>query len=592
MNTNDNGPGSLRRAIGYGGTITFDPGLDGDTIELTSGPLVAYLYDVIIDASELGNGIRISGLSASRVFEVDEGIDVKMINLTISDGYALQGAGIFNNGGAVTLENCTVENNLTTGTGGPGDLLTGDGGGILNGALQLSNGVVVRSDVKSRLTLNNSTVRNNTAEYGGGIANIGGDIWVRNSTISGNEARMGGGILNTAGISASKDKPRNGHVELVNATVADNTQGILELNLEGRPQGAGGIVNQNNSYTQIFDIESFDCQGEIEPDGYDSCTPANSIDVVHSTVASNIITYPGGDPKNSAGIFHDPGRIGKPTNGYVRLVNSIIADNYNGAVNVDLIGSFTIQGNNLVTKRGDATFHNNGHEFTYPFEWTFFFKPLKNYGGDTETRPTLLGSAAGVFPGDNDFAPSHDQRGVTRPRGRNVDIGAVELITFADALDTDVLTAISSLHDPGDLGASWFGQSTTKCPWPECAVDNDDALQSGHIGVGRLSILNASVTGPGRLSFWWKISGDFSDRLEFFLDGGIYDAIVEEVDWQQFSIDIPAGDHQLGWWFDAGSGTPGGAGWVDEVVFQPQVQVTNCLLYTSPSPRDSYADRV
>ncbi len=53
-NLNDSGPGSLREAINVvtgGGTVDFDPGLAGGTINLTSGPLVVSGKTITVDGS-------------------------------------------------------------------------------------------------------------------------------------------------------------------------------------------------------------------------------------------------------------------------------------------------------------------------------------------------------------------------------------------------------------------------------------------------------------------------------------------------------------------------------------------------------------
>ena len=58
VNTNDSGPGSLRRAVSFGGSITFAPDLNGKTINLTSGPIIVS-SDVTIDDSALSPGVSI-----------------------------------------------------------------------------------------------------------------------------------------------------------------------------------------------------------------------------------------------------------------------------------------------------------------------------------------------------------------------------------------------------------------------------------------------------------------------------------------------------------------------------------------------------
>ncbi len=87
--TADSGPNSLRAAVAnapYGGIITFAPGLSGQTILLTSGEIVL-TNTVTIDASALANGISIAGNPNDRIFEADNGVNVSLNALTITNGY-------------------------------------------------------------------------------------------------------------------------------------------------------------------------------------------------------------------------------------------------------------------------------------------------------------------------------------------------------------------------------------------------------------------------------------------------------------------------------------------------------------------------
>ena len=47
-------------------------------------------------------------------------------------------------------------------------------------------------------------------------------------------------------------------------------------------------------------------------------------------------------------------------------------------------------------------------------------------------------------------------------------------------------------------------------------------MRSGAIADDKWSTLNGEITGPGRLSFWWKISAGVDDRLYFYFDGVDY----------------------------------------------------------------------
>jgi len=109
--------------------------------------------------------------------------------------------------------------------------------------------------------------------------------------------------------------------------------------------------------------------------------------------------------------------------------------------------------------------------------------------------------------------------------------------------------------------ANWFGESST---W---YFDND-AAESGDIGDSQTSSLRTTVTGPGTIYFWWKVSSESrSDYLRFYLDGVQQTRISGEVDWRQQSYSLTAGTHSLEWRYTKNSGTSRGSdcGWVDKV---------------------------
>jgi M6 family metalloprotease-like protein len=125
------------------------------------------------------------------------------------------------------------------------------------------------------------------------------------------------------------------------------------------------------------------------------------------------------------------------------------------------------------------------------------------------------------------------------------------------ALDTPALTWTTA----GD--ANWAGQMFT-------THDGVDAAQSGPITHSQLSATDITVTGPGTLSFWWKVSSEPTfDRLRFSLDNAEQAGISGEVDWQQKSLAIPAGTHTLRWIYskDDSQSVGADAAWLDQVVF-------------------------
>ncbi len=224
----DSGAGSLREALNLiadGGTITFDPGLAGGTIGLTSGQLVAD-RSVTIDASAVP-GIVVSGGNASRVFQVDAGVTLSMNDLVIADGAAApQGGGVLNFG-TLNLDRVVVRDN-TENSPPPANFEFG-GGGIYNGAgavLNLTDSTVadnaslnqpsggIYGFFGSTINITRSTVSGNiaVADVAGGLRSLG-DATIVNSTFSGNvsTAWHGGAIFHT-----------DGQLTVTNSTFAEN----------------------------------------------------------------------------------------------------------------------------------------------------------------------------------------------------------------------------------------------------------------------------------------------------------------------------------------------------------------------------------
>ena len=227
----------------------------------------------------------------------------------------------------------------------------------------------------STLTINRSTLARNAAAQGGGIANDGARLTVNDSTLTGNSASDGGGVFS---------------VNTVGVTINSST---LEGN-SGTSTGGGihlvtGELNLNNSTL---------ANNSAGHGGAILHGPTTAVRINNSTLAGNSATNAGGAIYNNQGT--------------VNLTNAIVAGNI-ARTNANIFGSSV--GTNSLT---------NGNPM---------LAPLGNYGGPTRTMPPLPGSPAIDNGGDSvtNFLAS-DQRGVARPLGAHVDIGAVEGIFNPD----------------------------------------------------------------------------------------------------------------------------------------------------------------
>src|SRR5205809_5127176 len=100
--------------------------------------------------------------------------------------------------------------------------------------------------------------------------------------------------------------------------------------------------------------------------------------------------------------------------------------------------------------------------------------------------------------------------------------------------------------------------------------DGADAAQSGAFLNGA-STMRTHVTGPGTVTFWWKVSSETNiDAFRFYVGGVLRAKITGAVDWEQQTFPVPAGSQELKWKFKD-KGTSGqDRGWVDQVHFAPQ----------------------
>jgi hypothetical protein len=106
------------------------------------------------------------------------------------------------------------------------------------------------------------------------------------------------------------------------------------------------------------------------------------------------------------------------------------------------------------------------------------------------------------------------------------------------------------------------------------------AAQTGRIGNNQSTYLATSVTGPGTLSFYWKVSSEWGyDLFSVYLDGTARYSWSGNTAWYKSELTIPEGTHTVKWEYvkDSFSSSGQDAGWVDDVVFTPSPACTFSL---------------
>ncbi|MEO5716896.1 MAG: leucine-rich repeat protein [Luteolibacter sp.] len=149
-------------------------------------------------------------------------------------------------------------------------------------------------------------------------------------------------------------------------------------------------------------------------------------------------------------------------------------------------------------------------------------------------------------------------------------------------------------------GLTWStGGSATWIDETSVTHDGVDAAQNGDIGDSGQSWMETTITGPGTLTYWWKVSSeDDCDFLTLSIDGvPVSDGISGEVNWSQVNQAIQVGGHTVRWRYSKDSSVSDGSdtGWVDQVSFVPDgpvntavasnITVTSATLNGSVNPQ-------
>jgi hypothetical protein len=252
-----------------------------NTITLTAAPTAPYVLTALaqstlgagpvglpaIAANDnltiVGGGDTIERSTASGtpdfgLFFVDAGASLILQSLTLQGGNAYQG-GAISNGGALTLNDVLVQDNIAD----------TDGGGICSngGSVTLEGGSIIQDNIADGAFGEGANYVTDIPAYGGGIYAAYGTVTVTNATLNNNKA----GVLYAAGYGGGM-YALGATVTMTNATLAKNSAvygGGLSLG------GGGGatLTNctaQGNSALQGGGVYDFDGSLTLDDDTLES----------------------------------------------------------------------------------------------------------------------------------------------------------------------------------------------------------------------------------------------------------------------------------------------------------------------------------
>lgn len=360
-------------------TVKISPGTDaiknsistahsGDTLNLTAGvynehDLVVNKNLTIIGPTVTGNNTPtaiINGQNLGRVFTIDSGAHVTLKYLLILNGNATtdttnpHGGGVLNMGNStLNLVNCTLKNNIAEWGGG----VCNEQGTVTITDSNLNNNNVTRGGGifnVGTLTVTGSNIKNNiVTEYGGGISNNEGNLTVINCNINNNTADHGGGLSNN-----------EGNLTVFNSIISGNTA----IN-----DGGGGIFNSAN-----LKLNNSSINNNIASYGGGIYNIAN-VTLTNSFVNNNKAEFGGGIFNNQETL-----KLSSSTIDYNSASKGGAIDNCQGIISIvysQIVGNTASQGNAIFNYEGTANAESNW--------WGSNNNPSSKVYGDVNITPWL-----------------------------------------------------------------------------------------------------------------------------------------------------------------------------------------------------------
>lgn len=179
--------------------------------------------------------------------------------------------------------------------------------------------------------------------------------------------------------------------------------------------------------------------------------------------------------------------------------------------------------------------------------------------------PSVSARFTGWTAGGCDSNPS--------PNECTVSVNANRTVTANFVADLDAV--LEAIDDSGSIagfevaasGENWTVDETT-------STAGGSSAASGEVADNESSALGLVVSGPGTLSFDWRVSSEADyDYLTVSVDDDVNARISGEQEWEPAqAIAIPSGQHTVTWSFEKDATVSDGddKGWIDNVVYRTQ----------------------
>lgn len=460
---------------GGGGTITFNCGTEPITITFTAYKPIP-TAGITIDG---GDKVTFSGNRTVAFFRVQTTGALTLANLTMTNGiyntfYPLENNGILalegvtvtksastkgavrNTGNLIVQNTYFYSNVLNTPVGGAGGAVTNDAGRVsIEGSRFVLNAIVPTGTVSQGGAIINTdgTVMLTDTDFGSNFAQDGGAIYASgDSTVTirggyfetniagyGGVAEVYGGRMEVEGVTMARNYSGygdggalwiiTGSLSVRNSTFVQNfaitTGGAISC-YEGDLSVGFSTFTQNGAKTDGGAIYSA-CNGSIQQSTFDF-NGADIFDPPLTTVRGGAIFQTGGvsttmaldyntitDNKatDGAGVYNDV-----TMGAALSMQRSIVVNNTGGNCG----GTITSGGYNMTNNPTCPSFTLPGDNQNAVLP----LAPLGNYGGSTQTRPSLTGSDAIDAIPTAQCNADFDQRLMPRPVGDGCDSGSVE----------------------------------------------------------------------------------------------------------------------------------------------------------------------